>query len=119
MHAMCRGLQLFPKFMEYMKSSKGQDEEGKREDLVQELRSIDADLQKTEGPYVGGNDVNAADLKLGPQLKHVMIGSKSVKVRLRHHLLGHALRARGEKPGMCAVGQCICCAWSNGRCLRS
>lgn len=43
------------------------------------LQSINEDLQKTDGPFVGGNDVNSADLKLGPQLKHVMVGAKSVK----------------------------------------
>jgi glutathione S-transferase len=81
MHArMHRGSSLFPKFMEYLKSSAGSDEEQKRGDLLEELRSIDADLQKSEGPYVGGNDVNAADLKLGPQLKRVKIGAKAIKV---------------------------------------
>jgi hypothetical protein len=44
------------------------------------FQAINEDLQKTEGPYIGGNDVNSADLKLGPQLKHVKIGAKSVKV---------------------------------------
>ena len=60
--------------MEYVKTKDCKDEEEKREALLKELKSIDADLQKSEGPYVGGNDVNAADLKLGPQLKHVSPG---------------------------------------------
>ena len=85
----CRGTNLFPAFMEYIKTTDKADEDKKREALVSELKSIDADLKQTEGPYVGGQDVNAADLKLGPQLKHVIIGAKAVKVRylLLHNLL--------------------------------
>ncbi len=67
--------------MEYVKTTDKADEDKKREALIAELKSIDSDLKKSEGPYVGGQDVNAADLKLGPQLKHVIIGSKAVKVR--------------------------------------
>ena len=67
----CRGSNLFPAFMEYVKTKEGKDEDEKREALLKELKSIDAELQKSDGPYVGGTDVNAADLKLGPQLKHV------------------------------------------------
>jgi len=73
------GSNLFPAFMEYVKTKEGIDEDEKREALLKELKSIDAELQKSDGPYVGGTDVNAADLKLGPQLKHVIIGSKAIK----------------------------------------
>lgn len=73
------GANLFPAFMEYIKTTDKADEDEKREALIAELKSIDSDLKKSEGPYVGGQDVNAADLKLGPQLKHVIIGSKAVK----------------------------------------
>lgn len=67
--------------MEYVKTTDKADEEQKREALLKELKAIDANLQEVEGPYVGGQDVNAVDLKLGPQLKHVIIGSKAVKAR--------------------------------------
>ncbi|BDA49848.1 Glutathione S-transferase DHAR2 [Coccomyxa sp. Obi] len=71
------GSNLFPAFMEYVKTTDKADEDAKREALIEELKKIDADLKKSEGPYVGGQDVNAVDLKLGPQLKHVIIGSKA------------------------------------------
>ncbi len=77
----CRGSGLFPAFMEYVKTTDKADEDQKREALLEELKKIDAELKKSEGPYVGGQDVNAVDLKLGPQLKHVIIGSKAVKAR--------------------------------------
>ena len=121
LHAVYRGSQLFPKFMEYMKSKKGSEEDSKREDLLQELRAIDADLQKTDGPYVGGSDVNAADLKLGPQLKHVMIGSKSVKVcsSASCTLCGHQAHACMPSWHRSASRESGCCACSNGSCPRS
>ena len=40
-------------------------------------------LQKSDGPFFGGEDVNAADLRVAPQLKHVIIGTKSLKVGFR------------------------------------
>ncbi len=67
--------------MEYVKTTDKAEEDQKREALVEELKKIDAELKKSDGPYVGGQDVNAVDLKLGPQLKHVIIGSKAVKAR--------------------------------------
>ena len=79
--------------MEYVKTKEGKDEEEKREALLKELKSIDADLQKSEGPYVGGNDVNAADLKLGPQLKHVSPGPFDLLHRTHLRLCGVGISA--------------------------
>ena len=48
--------------------------------LLGGLRESNNALQKSDGPYFGGEDVNAADLRVAPQLKHVIIGTKSLKV---------------------------------------
>ena len=68
-----------PSLIEYL-TSKGSEEEEKRTALLGVLREINNALQKSDGPYFGGKDVNAADLRVAPQLKHVMIGTKAVKV---------------------------------------
>lgn len=77
--SMCRGTNLMPSLIEYL-TSKGSEEEEKRTALLGVLREINNALQKSDGPYFGGKDVNAADLRVAPQLKHVMIGTKAVKV---------------------------------------
>lgn len=77
--AMCRGINLMPSLIEYL-TSKGSEEEEKRTALLGVLREINNALQKSDGPYFGGKDVNAADLRVAPQLKHVMIGTKAIKV---------------------------------------
>ena len=102
---LCRGANLFPAFMEYIKTTDKADEDKKREALLAELKSIDADLKKTEGPYVGGQDVNAADLKLGPQLKHVIIGAKAVKARSLLLLSGLNLPSNSPCDFICKVKQ--------------
>ncbi len=68
-----------PSLIEYL-TSKGSEEEEKRTALLGVLREINNALQKSDGPYFGGKDVNAADLRVAPQIKHVMIGTKAVKV---------------------------------------
>ena len=37
-------------------------------------------LQTSSGPLFGGNDVNGLDMLLGPQLKHTVIATKTIKV---------------------------------------
>ena len=66
--------------MEFLKS-KGSEEDEKKQALLGVLREINNALQKSSGPYFGGEDVNAADLRVAPQLKHVIIGTKALKVR--------------------------------------
>lgn len=75
----CRGTNLMPSLIEFL-TSKGSEEEEKRTALLGVLREINNALQKSDGPYFGGKDVNAADLRVAPQLKHVMIGTKAIKV---------------------------------------
>ncbi|CAL5220504.1 g2535 [Coccomyxa viridis] len=72
------GTNLMPSLIEYL-TSKGSEEEEKRTALLGVLREINNALQKSDGPYFGGKDVNAADLRVAPQLKHVMIGTKAIK----------------------------------------
>jgi glutathione S-transferase len=73
------GTELFPKFMEFVSSKPGKDEDEKKQALVTELRSIDEYLANSGKPYIGGDDVCATDLRLAPQLKHVRIGSDEIK----------------------------------------
>lgn len=75
----CRGTDLMPSLMEFLKS-KGSEEEEKKTALISVLREINNALQKSSGPYFGGEDVNAADLRVAPQIKHVIIGTKTLKV---------------------------------------
>ena len=73
-----------PSLMEFLKS-KGSEEEEKRSALLGVLREINNALQQSSGPYFGGEDVNAADLRVAPQLKHVVIGTKALKVEAAPH----------------------------------
>ena len=78
--AACRGTNLMPSLIEFLKAQDPKEEEEKKSALLGVLREINNALQKSDGPYFGGQDVNAADLRVAPQLKHVIIGSKSLKV---------------------------------------
>ena len=69
-----------PSLIEFLKAQDPKEEEEKRTALLGVLREINNALQKSDGPYFGGQDVNAADLRVAPQLKHVIIGTKSLKV---------------------------------------
>ena len=78
--AACRGTNLMPSLVEFLKAKDSNEVEEKRTALLGVLREINNALQKSDGPYFGGQDVNAADLRVAPQLKHVIIGTKSLKV---------------------------------------
>ena len=69
-----------PSLIEFLKAKDSNEVEEKRTALLSVLREINNALQKSDGPYFGGQDVNAADLRVAPQLKHVIIGTKSLKV---------------------------------------
>ena len=69
-----------PSLIEFLKAKDSNEVEEKKSALLGVLREIDNALQKSDGPYFGGEDVNAADLRVAPQLKHVIIGTKSLKV---------------------------------------
>ena len=69
-----------PSLIEFLKAQDPKEVEEKRTALLGVLREINNALQKSDGPYFGGQDVNAADLRVAPQLKHVIIGTKSLKV---------------------------------------
>ena len=75
-----RGTNLMPSLIEFLKAQDPKEEEEKKTALLGVLREINNALQKSDGPYFGGQDVNAADLRVAPQLKHVIIGTKSLKV---------------------------------------
>lgn len=78
----CRASDLFPSFMEFVKSKRGPEEEEKKAALLSQFREINDFLEEKGTPYIGGNDVCATDLKLGPQLKHIVVGGKQIKVRV-------------------------------------
>lgn len=82
----CRGKELFPnKFLEFMLSKPGDDEDKKKDALLQELKSVNDHLEKSGKPYFGGDDVCATDLSMAPKIKHIKIGADEVKV-CRHLL---------------------------------
>ena len=74
-----------PSLIEFLKAQDPKEEEDKKSALLGVLREINNALQKSDGPYFGGQDVNAADLRVAPQLKHVIIGTKSLKVYTHTH----------------------------------
>lgn len=77
----CRGKELFPnKFLEFMLSKPGDDEDKKKDALLQELKAVNDHLEKSGKPYFGGNDVCATDLSMAPKIKHIKIGADEVKV---------------------------------------
>jgi glutathione S-transferase len=69
---------LFPTaFTEFLTSS-GDDEKEKEAALIAQLKELN-DYVEQNGPYIGGQDVCEADLRLAPQLYHVKIGAKTIK----------------------------------------
>lgn len=77
----CRGKELFPtKFIEFLTSKPGEDEEKKKKALIAELQSVNDHLEKSGKPYFGGDDVCATDLSMAPKIKHIKIGADEVKV---------------------------------------
>ena len=78
----CRGKELFPtKFVEFLTSKPGEDEDKKKKALIAELQSVNDHLEKSGKPYFGGDDVCATDLSMAPKIKHIKIGADEVKVR--------------------------------------
>lgn len=75
---LCRDSSLFPYFLEFIKTG-GEAEESQ---LLKELTKIDQFLDKSEGNFFGGTDVNALDMQIAPKLKHISIGAKAVHVRV-------------------------------------
>lgn len=74
------GKSLFPdKFMAFMTSEPGADEDKKKQDLLEELQSVNEFLEKSGKPYFGGDDVNALDMSMAPKIKHIKIGADEVK----------------------------------------
>ena len=74
----CSDGELFPSFLEFVKSE-GKDNEQQKK-LEDNLKKLDDFLAKTDGPYFGGSKVNALDLGIAPKLKHINIGGKATKV---------------------------------------
>ena len=78
----CSGKELFPtKFLEFLLSKPGDDEQKKKDALYQELKSVNDHLEKSGKPYFGGDDICATDLSMAPKIKHIKIGADEVKVR--------------------------------------
>lgn len=75
---LCRGSQIFPTFVKFLKAS-GEDEKDLRSKLSSEFQSLGQHLE-AHGPYLKGQDVSAGDLALGPKLYHVFTASKEFKV---------------------------------------
>lgn len=79
----CRGKELFPtKFIEFLTSKPGEDEDKKKKALIAELQSVNDHLEKSGKPYFGGDDVCATDLSMAPKIKHIKIGADEVKVHV-------------------------------------
>lgn len=77
----CRGKELFPtKFIEFLTSKSGADEDKKKDALYQELKGVNDYLEKSGKPFFGGDDVCATDLSMAPKIKHIKIGADEVKV---------------------------------------
>ena len=77
----CRGKELFPtKFIEFLTSKPGADEDKKKDALYKELQGINDYLEKSGKPYFGGDDICATDLSMAPKIKHIKIGADEVKV---------------------------------------
>ncbi|KAK9682345.1 hypothetical protein RND81_10G066700 [Saponaria officinalis] len=64
------GSKIFPAFVGFLKSKDPND--GKEQELLNELNSFNDHL-KENGPFIGGKQVCAADLSLGPKLYHIDI----------------------------------------------
>ncbi|XP_058109832.1 probable glutathione S-transferase DHAR1, cytosolic [Magnolia sinica] len=64
------GSKIFSSFIKFLKSKDPSD--GSEQALVDELKVLDEHL-KAHGPYIGGENVTAADLSLGPKLYHMEI----------------------------------------------
>ena len=77
----CRGKELFPtKFIEFLTSKPGADEDKKKQALLAELQGVNDHLEKSGKPFFGGDDVCATDLSMAPKIKHIKIGADEVKV---------------------------------------
>lgn len=77
----CSGKELFPtKFMDFLLSKPGNDEDKKKDALYQELKAVNDHLEKSGKPYFGGDDVCATDLSMAPKIKHIKIGADEIKV---------------------------------------
>ena len=82
--------------MDFLLSKPGDDEDKKKDALLQELKAVNDHLEKSGKPYFGGDDVCATDLSMAPKIKHVKIGADEIKVcslsrRMNVHvLLQHA-----------------------------
>ena len=94
-----------PSLIEFLKAQDPKEEEEKKTALLGVLREINNALQKSDGPYFGGQDVNAADLRVAPQLKHVIIGTKSLKVRTQATVMLTASMRHGADRELC-MRQC-------------
>jgi len=91
------GTELMPKFMGFMRSKPGKDEDEKKGELLSELEGIDGYLKEHGGPYIGGKSPNATDLRLAPQLNHVRIGADEIKgYKLPSDKLSHLLKWHEE-----------------------
>ncbi|KAL9233719.1 hypothetical protein vseg_008677 [Gypsophila vaccaria] len=64
------GSKIFPAFVGFLKSKDPND--GMEQELLNELNSFNDHL-KENGPFIGGEQVCAADLSLGPKLYHMDI----------------------------------------------
>lgn len=80
-----RGKELFPtRFIEFLTSDPGEDEDKKKKALLEELQSVNDYLEKSGKPFFGGDDVNSLDLSMAPKIKHIKIGADEVKVGWLH-----------------------------------
>nr|UVH34232.1 dehydroascorbate reductase [Liriodendron sp.]UVH34233.1 dehydroascorbate reductase [Liriodendron sp.]UVH34234.1 dehydroascorbate reductase [Liriodendron sp.] len=64
------GSKIFSSFVKFLKSKDPND--GLEQALVDELKALDEHL-KVHGPYIGGENITAVDLSLGPKLYHLEI----------------------------------------------
>ncbi|KAH9612302.1 hypothetical protein KSS87_008801 [Heliosperma pusillum] len=70
------GSKVFPAFVGFLKSKEPSD--GKEQELLNELNSFN-DYLKENGPFIGGENICAADLSLGPKLYHMEIALEHYK----------------------------------------
>lgn len=70
------GEAIMPKFMSYLKAEGGGEKE--KGELEEQLNAIESVLSN-EHPYMGGVDVNAWDMAVGPRLYFARVGCKEIK----------------------------------------
>ena len=72
-------LDVFQKFIRYLKKPKGSDDAGRLKLLNDELRKIDTFLMQNPGTFLSGDTITLPDCSLLPKLHHIRVAGKHYK----------------------------------------